>query len=159
VAVYSRRTRVEAPLSEVWAFHAGADGLEALTPGFMNLRIERTEGPDGERDPDELRAGSRVFVTVRPFGVGPRQSWTSHIVEREAGGGEAHFKDVMEEGPFQQWEHTHRFVADGETTIVEDRVEYAFPGGPLGRAASPLGWIGFEPMFRHRHRETRRLLE
>jgi hypothetical protein len=38
-------------------------------------------------------------------------------------------------------------------------VEYELPGGALGRAVSPLGWVGFEPMFRGRHKKTKELLE
>jgi ligand-binding SRPBCC domain-containing protein len=159
VAVFTRRTRVHAPLEEVWAFHANADGLVALTPGFANLRIECIEGPDGDPDPDELVEGSRVHVSVRPFGVLPRQSWTSRIVERERDADEVWFRDVMEDGPFGTWEHTHRFVAVGDGTVVEDRVEFEFPGGRLGRLVSPLGCLGLEPAFRHRHRKTRELLE
>ncbi|MEF8774693.1 MAG: SRPBCC family protein [Halobacteriales archaeon] len=159
MTTYSRRTRVAAPLSAVWAFHSTVDGLVALTPGFMNLRVEGTEGPDGAPDPDELVAGSRVHVSVRAFGVGPRQTWTSYIRERERGETDAYFRDVMEDGPFQRWDHVHRFVSDGEATVVEDRLTYALPGGPVGRAISPLGWVGMEPMFRYRHRKTRELLE
>ncbi|WP_276271366.1 SRPBCC family protein [Haloarcula litorea] len=156
---YERRVRVAAPLSEVWAFHASGDGLVALTPDWMHLRIEESRGPDGEPDPEVLEDGSTVVSSIRPFGVGPRQRWVSEIVAREEGDGEAMFRDVMREGPFPHWEHTHRFYADGDETVVEDHVEYELPGGPLGRAVGPLGVVGFEPMFRHRHRTTRELLE
>jgi ligand-binding SRPBCC domain-containing protein len=155
---YRRRTRVAAPLEEVWEFHSRIDGLEALTPGFMNLSVERTTGPDGEPDPAVLEAGSRIEMTMRPFGIAPRQRWTSVITERTAGEGSAYFVDVMEAGPFPEWTHTHRFFADGDGTIVDDQVEYRLPGGPLGRALGPLGRVGFEPMFRYRHRTTRELL-
>lgn len=156
---YTRETRVAAPFDEVWAFHSRVDGLEALTPQFMNLTVEGVYGPDGDPDPEVLEAGSRIELSMRPFGVGPRQTWTSVVTDREEGSGSASFRDVMEGGPFPRWVHTHRFFADGEETIVSDRVEYRLPGGPIGAALGPLGWLGFEPMFRHRHRETRRLLE
>ncbi len=159
MAVYERAVEVSAPLSEVWEFHSRASGLEALTPGWMNLRIEETRGPDGEPDPGVLEAGSTVVSTVRPFGVGPRRRWVSEITERESGEGYALFRDVMAEGPFPEWEHTHRFAEDDGRTTVHDRVEYRLPLGPLGRVAEPFGRIGFEPMFRYRHRRTRELLE
>ena len=38
--------------------------------------------PDGEPDPEVLEAGSRIKLSMRPFGVGPRQEWTSVITER-----------------------------------------------------------------------------
>lgn len=159
MATYRRRTRVRAPLEAVWTFHATADGLEVLTPDFLNLEVSHVTGPDGGTDPDVLEAGSTVEASIRPFGVGPRQEWTSRILERTEGDGSAMFRDRMTEGPFPHWEHTHSFFADGDGTVVEDRVEYELPGGPLGRAATSLGRVGFEPMFRHRHRRTKELLE
>jgi len=159
MAIYRRETFVDAPFEDVWAFHSTIDGLDALTPGFMNLEIERVTGPDGEPDPEILEVGSRIELSMRPFDVGPRQHWTSVVTERTEDDGAAIFHDAMEEGPFPTWEHTHRFFADGDGTIVSDRVEYELPGGALGRAASPLGWVGFEPMFRDRHKKTKELLE
>lgn len=159
MATYQRRTRVAAPFEAVWRFHSTSGGLEALTPGFLNLEIERVTGPDGEADPEVLAAGSTVEASIRPFGVGPRQEWTSRILERTEDDGAATFRDEMVAGPFPRWRHSHRFFADGGETVVEDRVEYELPGGPLGTAASPLGVVGLEPMFRHRHRRTKELLE
>jgi ligand-binding SRPBCC domain-containing protein len=155
---YMRETRVDAPLDEVWAFHSKVSGLEALTPGFMNLEVEGVTGPDGEPNPEVLEPGSRIEMAMRPGGIGPRQTWTSVITDRGEREGSAYFRDEMEGGPFPQWVHTHRFFADDGATIVHDQVEYSLPvvGGALG----PLGnWVGFEPMFRYRHRKTRELLE
>ncbi|QLG62562.1 SRPBCC family protein [Halorarum salinum] len=156
---YRRTVRVNAPFDEVWAFHRRVSGLEAVTPGFVNLRVERVVGPDGEEDPGPLEVGSRIELVARPFGVGPRQSWTSRIVELEAGAHDAYFVDVMEDGPFPEWRHAHRLRADGDGTVVHDDVHYRLPGGVLGRAAGPFAVVGFEPMFRYRHRRTRALLE
>ena len=159
MATYTRETRVRAPLDEVWRFHSTVDGLEALTPDFMNLEVRSVTAPDGEPDPEVLEAGSRIELSMRPFGVGPRQEWTSVITERTESEGAAMFHDVMEGGPFPTWEHTHRFFDADGATIVSDRVEYQLPGGAVGRAVSPLGWVGFEPMFRGRHGKTKELLE
>lgn len=156
---YTRRTRVAVPLDDVREFHSRIEGLEALTPAWMNLRVEAVRGPEGEPDPGELRVGSRVRLSVRPFGLGPRQRWTSRIVARENAEGHASFRDVMDDGPFRRWEHTHAFFADGEDTVVTDRVEYELPFGAVGRSLGPVARVGFEPMFRYRHRRTRELLE
>ncbi|RKD97589.1 SRPBCC family protein [Halopiger aswanensis] len=159
---YERRTRVDAPLEDVWDFHSQVSGLEALTPDWMRLRVESVVGPDGSPDPDVLEAGSEVTLSVRPCGMGPRQRWISVITERERDDGTAYFRDEMVDGPFEEWTHTHAFYADGEATIVRDRVEYELPLGPLGplgAAATPFSSLGFEAMFRDRHRRTRALLE
>lgn len=156
---YERSVRVDAPFEEVWEFHSTEDGLVALTPGWMNIRIDDVRGPDGEQDPDVLKAGAVVDSSVRPFGVGPRQSWISNIVARERKSGSAYFRDEMSDGPFSEWTHTHMFYADGDATIVRDKVEYELPFGSVGRAVGPLAVVGMEPMFRYRHRKTRELLE
>lgn len=157
--VYERSVRVDAPLEEVWAFHSAESGLEALTPDWFDLRVESVTGPDGDPDPDVLEAGSTVVSSVRPCGVGPRQRWTSEIVERRETGDHALFRDVMRDGPFAEWEHTHRFSADGDGTLVHDRVEYRLLDGPPGTVVDPFALVGLAPMFRHRHRRTRELLE
>lgn len=156
--VYERETRVHAPLSEVWDFHSRVSGLEALTPAWMNLTVEHVVDAAGDPDPEVLETGSQIQLSSRPFGVGPRQRFVSRIVEREKRDGSAYFVDDMQEGPTEHWEHTHSFFADGDETVVRDRVEFRL-GGTLGRAVGPLAVVGFEPMFRYRHRKTRELLE
>jgi ligand-binding SRPBCC domain-containing protein len=158
VQTYTRRTRVEAPLAAVWDFHSRIEGLEALTPGWANLRVEGVRGPDGDPDPEILETGSRIRLSVRPFGVGPRQRVVSLITDRESDTGSARFVDELVEGPPVAWEHTHTFFADGDETVVQDRVGYDLPTG-VGRALAPLGRVGLGPLFRYRHRRTRELLE
>ena len=156
---YRRTTRVPAPIEDVWAFHSTVDGLRELTPDWMRLQIGDVEGSDSSSDPEILVAGSTIEMSIRPFGVGPRQRWTSRIVERDPGGTtaparSARFVDEMEGGPFRNWEHTHAFYADGDETLLVDTVVYRLPFGPLGDAAGPPAKIGFEGMFRDRHRRT-----
>lgn len=159
MATYERETRVDAPLEDVWQFYSRVSGLEAVTPGWMGLTVESVVGPDGEPEPGVLEAGSRVTLSTRPFGVGPRQQWTSVITERERADGTAYFRDEMVDGPFERWVHTHAFYGDGDETLLRDRVEYELPLGPLGRAATPFSRVGFETMFRARHRLTREKLD
>jgi ligand-binding SRPBCC domain-containing protein len=156
---YERSSRVVAPFDAVWDFHSDERGLVALTPGWMHPEIESVRGPDGKPDPEVLEAGSVIESSVQPFGVGPRQSWVSEITARERSEGAAYFRDIMTDGPFRRWVHTHAFYADGGTTIVRDCIEYELPLGGVGDALGRLAVVGFEPMFRYRHRKTRELLE
>ena len=158
MAVFERSSLIRAPFEEVWDFHATVDGLEAVTPGWFNLRVERVVGPDSEPEPEELEAGSEVSLSMRPLGVGPRQSWTSAITHRERADGRGEFVDEMADGPFRRWRHTHRFVAVDGGTQLTDRVEYALPLGPAS-GLSWVAWPGFAAMFAARHRATRRALE
>jgi ligand-binding SRPBCC domain-containing protein len=166
MSVYERSVRVEAPLSAVWKFHSTPVGLTALTPDWVNARVEAvrlpdddTAYPDGDATPPTLVEGSELDLSTRPIGVGPRRRFTSRIVERRRGDGTARFVDDMVDGPFAHWEHTHSFSADGDATLLRDHVEYRLPGGRVGGAVSPLAVVGFAPMFRYRHRRTRALLE
>lgn len=169
---YHRETWVDAPLSDVWEFHSTVDGLVRLTPAFLDLEVGSVTGPDGEPDPEVLDAGTRIELSARPVDALPRQSWTSVVVDREAGDDRAFFRDRMDDGPFPHWVHEHRFygedVASGarsdggttsEATLVSDRVEFRLPGGPLGERLAEFADFGFEPMFRYRHRRTKELLE
>jgi ligand-binding SRPBCC domain-containing protein len=159
MAVYRKEARIDAPLSAVWEFHSRIDGLEALTPGFLGLTVDRITGPDGEPNPEVLETGSTIEMGLQPLGAGPRQRWIAEIGEREREGDTAHFVDTMAEGPLPEWRHTHSFRADGDQTLLLDEVEYRLPGGRLGELAGPLGTLGFEPMFQYRHWKTKRLLE
>ncbi len=160
---YERETIVQAPLDEVWEFHATVSGLEALTPEWMGLRVETVIGPDGEPDPDRLEAGSEIELSMHPFGIGPRQHWTSVITERDRTDGTAYFRDEMVHGPFDRWVHTHTFFADGEQTVLRDHIDYELPLverlGGLGDVTLPVSQAGFEGMFRQRHQTTKALLE
>lgn len=156
---YRRETTVAAPLEDVWTFHSTTDGLERLTPDWMSLRIEAVVGPDGERDPDVLETGSQIRMSIRPFGLGPRQRWLSRITDRRFEGGAACFVDEMTDGPFETWRHTHAFFADGERTRLVDTVVYRLPFGPVGEVVGRLARVGFEGMFRDRHRRTKRFFE
>lgn len=161
MATYRRETRVDAPLETVWNFHSTIDGLEALTPKFLHLEIDAVTGPEGRPNPAsaELVTGSRIELSIRPFGVGPRQRMVSVITDRTIDEDAREFRDVMESGPFERWEHTHQFVAEGAETVLVDRVDYQLPGGSPGALLTPLGWIVLAPMFRGRHRKTKVLLE
>lgn len=156
---YQRSVRVRAPFESVWDFHSRIEGLEALTPDFMHLTVQAVRGPDGDLDPVELVAGTEIDMQLEPFGVLGPQTWTSVITDREASRGAAYFVDEMRDGPFPEWRHTHSFFADGDETLVRDRVEYQLPLGIVGDALGPLGRVGFEPMFRDRHRRTKQVLE
>lgn len=159
MATYQRSVRVRAPFEEVWDFHQRVEGLEALTPDFLHMRAESVTGPAGEPDPEELAAGSEIVASVRPVGLGPRQRFTSRIVERTRDDHSARFRDVMVEGPFAEWEHTHRFVDEGAATQVHDHVTYRLPLGAASEPLGPLARLGLAPMFRYRHRRTKTLLE
>ncbi len=137
------RTRLKAAPEEVFRWHARPEALEDLTPPWEPVEVEsRTGGIEDE--------GSRVQIRMR---VGPfRPRWIAEHRECVPG---RRFRDVQVKGPFAHWEHTHSFLPDGSGSILEDRVEYALPGGRLAH------WLfgGFvrrklRRLFDYRHRVT-----
>jgi uncharacterized protein len=118
-------TVVNSPLDETFAFFSSADNLGMITPAAMKFSILG-------RAP-EIAEGATIDyrVCIGPFTL----RWRSRIVSWEPG---RRFVDLQEKGPYTSWWHEHSFRADGDRTVMEDRVCYAPPFGPLGRLANRL---------------------
>ncbi len=142
--LFVHRSSMPASAEAVYAWHAKPDALTRLTPPWENARvIEQTGGID--------QLGSRVKIRVR---VGPiTQVWTAEHTACEPG---RMFRDVMISGPFRRWEHTHLFTSDGaNSSWLEDRVEYEFPLGWLGKlVGGAYTQRRLALMFEFRHRVT-----
>jgi hypothetical protein len=138
------RSQIPASANAVYDWHALPDALTQLTPPWENAQvIEQTGGIED--------VGSRVKIRLR---VGPfRQTWTAEHTACEPG---RMFRDEMISGPFRRWEHTHLFIPDGENSSwLEDRVEYEFPLGWLGRLfGGAYTRRRLTRMFEFRHRVT-----
>lgn len=80
-----------------------------------------------------MGAGETVTWRARHFGV--RIRMTSQITAYER---PARFIDQQITGPFARWWHEHEFVADGDNTLMIDRIAFAAPLGVLGRIAERL---------------------
>ncbi|HTC42001.1 MAG TPA: SRPBCC family protein [Candidatus Acidoferrales bacterium] len=142
------RSRMPAPAEAVYSFHAEPDALERLTPPWENVQVIARTGSIEQ-------PGSRTTLRVS---VGPfSQDWVSEHTACEPG---KMFRDVMVAGPFRRWEHTHEFQPEtSDTSWLEDRVEYEFPLGRLGKLFG--GWYThrrLQRMFEWRHRITSEIL-
>ncbi len=138
---FARHTLVDAPAETVYGWHLRPGALERLTPPWIRLRVrERTGG---------IADGARVALDLA---VGPLHvPWVVEHRDVQAG---QQFRDVQVSGPFARWEHTHRFEADGDAaSYMEDRVEYALPGGGAGEfVANGHVRRELERLFVYRHR-------
>ena len=126
-ARYELRTTavVDAPLEETFAFFSKAANLGLLTPAAMKFSIQGQVPP--------MAQGAAIDYRVR---VGPLPiRWRTRITKWDPG---RSFVDLQESGPYRFWWHEHTFRADGDRTIMEDRVYYAPPLGILGRLANRL---------------------
>ena len=138
--VFVRRTRLAVSADEAFRWHERPGAIQRLTPPWERAEIVEHSGIH-----DGAIAVIKVYLGPVPVLFVVRHS--GHIAGRQ-------FRDTQVEGPFARWEHTHRFEPDGEQScVLEDRVEYELPGGPLGEA---LGGDYFrsqlERLFDYRHR-------
>jgi ligand-binding SRPBCC domain-containing protein len=128
----------------LYRWHMQPGAFDALIPPWQNVEVlER---------PDRLEEGARLVMKVYLFGpVGMR--WVA--LHRDFVEGRQ-FVDEQLEGPFAEWEHTHRFEpVDSDRSILHDHVEYEPPMGALGRTlGAPIVERMLERMFDHRHELT-----
>ena len=146
--VFIRRTRIDAPAAEVYAWHALPNALELLTPPGEPVKILEKSGG--------IEKGARVILQVGKWPM--RQKWVAVHGDFKVG---CFFSDEQVSGPFAYWKHTHTFEPDGPyACILEDRVEYALPFGAVGRWVA--GWYvrrKITKLFQYRHEVTARELK
>lgn len=156
------------PVGTVFAFFAVPMNLPPLMPRWQEARVEeaivRPPAPAPEGAAKNIVAAgaeTKMIVSFRPFPRSPiRLNWHARITEFVWND---HFCDVQEAGPFAYWRHCHRVATetrDGVAgTLLQDDVEYAFRGGPLGDLANALmGREALAKTFRYREEQTIRLL-
>jgi ligand-binding SRPBCC domain-containing protein len=112
-----RRTRVAAPVNEVFGFFSRVENLDRITPPWLRFRT-LTEVPLA------LSLGARIEYALKLSGFPVR--WRTEIT----GWDPPHsFEDTQIQGPYRQWVHFHRFSPEKDETIMEDAVVYRCPGG------------------------------
>lgn len=117
---------VKAPLKEVFAFFAKPENLEVITPPELSFKILTPS-------PVPMHVGSVIHYALNIQGV--PFTWVTAIPEYVPN---EKFVDVMLQGPYRFWHHTHTFTKTKEGTEIHDRVVYALPYGPLGKLVHSL---------------------
>jgi ligand-binding SRPBCC domain-containing protein len=141
--LFAKRSRIDAPADVLFRWHAEPGAFERLSPPWEPVEfIVPAPG---------IRNGDRGVLGVRlgPFRVRWEFEHRNYIEGRQ-------FQDVQIRGPFRRWEHTHRFIPDGDAACwLEDRVEYELPFGFLGRwFGGPMVRRRLERLFAWRHKVT-----
>lgn len=141
--VFVHRSRISAPAGDVFDWHTRPGVFERLAPPWEDVRVVLPAA--------SIADGTQTILSV-PFGPF-RSEWVAE--HRDVIPGEQ-FRDIQIRGPFARWEHTHRVEPHGPNAChLEDRIEYALPGGWLGRLFGG-GFVReqLERMFRYRHAVT-----
>jgi ligand-binding SRPBCC domain-containing protein len=113
-------------VDEVFAFFSRAENLQTITPPWLHFKILSIT-------PQPVQVGTVIEYALRMRGLPLR--WTTEITEWEPPN---RFVDFQSRGPYKLWHHTHRFIAQGDSTLIEDEVRYQLPLGILGRMAHSL---------------------
>lgn len=145
--VFEHTAVVHAPIERVVDFHMDSHVLPMLTPRPVVVQLHYA-GP--------LAEGSRAEFTLW-FGPLPVRWVAIHSnVDRLRG-----FTDRQLRGPFEHWEHIHRFIAEGDrSTRLVDRIEFEHSPGMRGLFTRLMfSPIALRLLFAFRAGVTRRALE
>ena len=112
VYTLEREQLLPLPPGETFEFFGNAHNLEAITPPWLHFRVVTPT-------PIAMDVGTLIEYRLRLRGL--PISWLT--------------RDVQLRGPYRLWHHTHTFTPHDGGTLMRDRVRYALPLGPLGRAA------------------------
>jgi uncharacterized protein (TIGR01777 family) len=137
-------TQLSASAAETFDWHNRQGAFLRLTPPWEHVRLERQGA---------LRDGERTVIRLRMF-PGYWKKWVAEHAECIVG---RQFCDDQIEGPFKFWEHLHQFEPTGpDTCTLEDRIEFALPGGALGAMLLEGPIVrSIARMFAYRQRQTR----
>ena len=154
---FTRSTRVNSPISQVWKFHSKISGLEMLTPSWFHLKIESISDASGKPSSENLSKGTTIVTSINPFKIGSPIIWNVKISDMGDTSSGSFFRDIVTGKPFEKWVHTHSFKSGANYTIMTDSVEYLFEGflRPFSILFIPFFWI----MFTLRHHQVKKLMK
>jgi uncharacterized protein (TIGR01777 family) len=140
--LFRMRSAMPASAAEVYEWHARPAAFQRLQPPWEPLPILEQTGSFADR---------RQSVKFRAPLLGPfKKTWQVELFDFDPG---RSFKYRQLRGPFTEWVHTHRFIADGEhSSFLENEIEYRLPLGPLGAAfAGGMVEDRLAALFTYRH--------
>lgn len=111
---------------QVFEFFSKAENLELITPSWLKFNIMTPT-------PVEMFNGQLIDYKLKLFGLPFK--WKTEITVWDPPN---RFIDTQLKGPYVSWVHEHRFVEQGEKTVVYDKVEYKVPGWILSPIINKL---------------------
>ena len=142
---FTKQSCIQAPVGEVFQWHARPGALERLSPPWDPLEVIAKEPGIAE--------GTRVEMNMKAGPLPLKIRWVAeHTLYEE----NSRFQDRQVRGPFKRWVHTHTFNSceQGGTTL-KDRVDFRLPLHPLGNFFGGRFILKkLERIFRYRHATT-----
>ncbi len=111
--------KVKKNIYEVFSFFETPKNLNLLTPPWLNFKIKN---PVPNSTYIGLEISYKLYLHKIPM------NWKSRIITYKKN---KYFCDKQILGPYLFWEHNHKFIKDGENTIIHDFVDYKVPLGRL----------------------------
>ncbi|MCD8569133.1 MAG: hypothetical protein LRY50_12745, partial [Geovibrio sp.] len=142
MAVFRKRKAFDCPREQLFDWHGRYGAIGRLVPPWEDVNVLERRGG--------IADGSFVRMRVKagPFST----EW--HALHKNYSYPEE-FTDVMEKGPFKEWEHRHVFFECGGGSALEDCITYRLPFSPLSDIiAGRYVTAKLEKMFAYRHRVT-----
>jgi uncharacterized protein len=137
------KSQFDLPLSDLFQWHIRDGAFERLNPPWSPLYIVSKKGSIDNRG---------IVIVKKPIikdiGIRWKIRHGDYIRNKT-------FKDAQIEGIFSFWEHQHNFSEDMTTSIIEDKIKYSLPLGPIGNIFSSLVDNNLENIFKYRHRITK----
>ncbi|MEH0019164.1 MAG: TIGR01777 family oxidoreductase [Desulfobacter sp.] len=133
--IFSKKTRINVPVAQLFAWHARTGAINRLTPPWAPLTLISRKGQGIDKG---------VAVKFRMKVMGIPMVWEAEHVEYIE---DRLFRDRQVRGPFALWEHSHIFHAMGPNrSVMEDQVRYKLPMGVFSL-----------PFYRHARKELERI--
>ena len=117
---------VKVPVEKLFPFFATPENLEKLTPDFLNFKILSSTDKN-------IKKGTEINYQLSLRGI--PMKWKTLITDWQDN---QNFSDLQVKGPYRFWHHTHLFHPYKGGTLIEDRVVYRVPFGPLGEIVRPF---------------------
>ncbi|PIE61140.1 MAG: TIGR01777 family protein [Desulfobacterales bacterium] len=138
--IINKKTQINAPAADLFAWHAREGAINRLTPPWAPLKMISRNGKGIDK-------GVEVKFKMKAMGI--PMIWEAEHIEYEEN---RMFRDRQVKGPFGLWEHTHRFhdIADNQS-IMEDQVKFKLPMQPFSLPFYGYAMKELDRMFTYRH--------
>ncbi len=125
-------------IGKVFQFFCDVKNLQRITPPGLNFKILTPLQV-------EILDGTMIDYQMSLFKI--PFLWRSKI---SLWNPPFEFMDTQLKGPYNMWEHTHRFYEENGKTTIEDNVIYRLPLWPVGEVAYPVVRAQLNRIFDYR---------